>query len=306
MENTIFSFTGQRNIQFYSFVANWQRISSVQVASTVKDGFQCSKNFAVGVHHSLNNLPEKKNITKQYKIGSRRKQNIDQQITWTWMNFVPINFSRALVWLNADIIVVNVASRHRYLKMVGSKHDGPSFPTEVGTTRANKHRKFWCRSLRRGRSHWWWLLCWRHHRWDRGHRGHGSHQSSTSSTSTTSTHSTQTCSTITAGAATAAVASTTNSSTGYKWLGSNTWRAKCSCCRKKNNRLKYLFDWSTTNMRGLTSCSIWTWTVEHDKTQYSLVMTYQVAVRMAKLISSLGDFPRTFAFKTTFYMPDHT
>ena len=54
------------------------------------------------------------------------------------LNNLPIDFSGALVRLNADVIVVDVAPGHGDLEMVGPQGDGPTLPPKVGSSWCHK------------------------------------------------------------------------------------------------------------------------------------------------------------------------
>lgn len=60
VEDTIFALSGQRNFQFDTIIADWQRIASVKITASIKHGFQRSKYFTVSMHHRLDNLSEQK------------------------------------------------------------------------------------------------------------------------------------------------------------------------------------------------------------------------------------------------------
>ena len=50
------------------------------------------------------------------------------------LNDLPVDLPRALVWLNADIVVVDVAPRHGDLEVVGPQGDGPTLSPKVGSS----------------------------------------------------------------------------------------------------------------------------------------------------------------------------
>lgn len=112
-ENSILAFAGQGHLQLGRFVADGEWVTGVEVASAVKDGLAGAKDFAVSVHHGLD----------------------DVSVDLPW----------ALVRLNRDLVVMDIATGHGNLEMIGSQHDGTAFSAEVWSSGASEAGSFTAR-----------------------------------------------------------------------------------------------------------------------------------------------------------------
>lgn len=56
-------------------------------------------------------------------------------------NNFTINFSWTFIWLNIDIIMMNITSWHWYLKMVSTKHNWSAFSPQIWSTWTIKYYK---------------------------------------------------------------------------------------------------------------------------------------------------------------------
>ena len=83
-------------------------MSHVQIASAVKDGLLGAENAAIGVDHGGNDIS--------------------------------VDFSRAFIWTNGNVVVVNVTPRHGDLKMVGTQKNGATFATNVRPSGTDEQR----------------------------------------------------------------------------------------------------------------------------------------------------------------------
>lgn len=107
-EYPVLALSWKGNLQIYRFIANRKRIPRVQVASAVKDRLSVAEDLAVGIHHGLDD--------------------------------VAIHLSWALVWLNADVVVMYVPSGHSNLKVVSLEHDWTTFATQIRSARTSEDR----------------------------------------------------------------------------------------------------------------------------------------------------------------------
>ncbi len=56
------------------------------------------------------------------------------------LDYISVDLARALIGLYSHIVVMDESSRHRYLEVIGTEHDGTAFSSEIGTSRAHEER----------------------------------------------------------------------------------------------------------------------------------------------------------------------
>ena len=79
-EYSVLSLSWQGDFKINRLIANGEGLSCVQVASAIKDRLSVAEDLAVGIDHSL--------------------------------DYVSVDFSWALVWLDCDVIMVHVSAGH--------------------------------------------------------------------------------------------------------------------------------------------------------------------------------------------------
>ena len=107
-EHPISAFSGQGDFELDSFVSYWQWVPGVHVVAAVEDRLPRSEYSSVGLDHRLDD--------------------------------VPVDLSGTLVRLDADLVVVDVASRHGNLEVVGTQENRATVATDVRPSRADEGR----------------------------------------------------------------------------------------------------------------------------------------------------------------------